>query len=111
MSGASAAAAPAALFGAIATGIQGAHAAYGRDALDQQSRSAILLKMDALREEKLAQIYASQQLPDAQYSLAQGLIDVQYYVNAGTVHSALSAISADAASAHSASTVKLKALR
>jgi hypothetical protein len=110
-SGASTLASPAAVYGAIATGIQGAHAAYSNDALGQQSRTAILLKMDALREGQLAAIYSSEQLPDAQYSLTQGLIDVQHYVNYGTVHAALEAISQDASVQHQQSSQILKALR
>jgi hypothetical protein len=110
-SGASAVASPSQLFGAIATGIQGAHAAYSKDALDQQTRGAILLKMDALRQERLLAIYKSESLPDAQYSLIQGLIDVQLYVNAGTVHAALASISQDAAVQHQSSSESLKTLR
>ena len=111
VSSASAVANPAQLLGAVATGIQGAHATYDRDALDQQTRSAILLKMDALREERLASIYRSEQLPDDQYSLIQGLIDVQLYVNAGSVHAALASISQDAAIQHQSSATALKAVR
>jgi hypothetical protein len=110
-SGASTIATPAAVYGAISTGIQGAHAAYDRDALDQQSRAAILLKMSALRDEQLATIYRSEQLPDDQYSLVQGLIDVQHYVDAGTVHAALASISQDAAIQHQNSKEVLKSLR
>jgi len=110
-SGASTVASPAALYGAVATGIQGAHAAYGNDALGQQSRTAILLKMDALRDDQLAIIYRSEQLPDAQYSLTQGLIDVQHYVNDGTVHAALEAISQEASVHRQQSRAALKALR
>jgi hypothetical protein len=111
VSAASAVAPPAAILGAAATGIQGTHAAYDRDAMNQQTTQAILLKMDALRQDKLAGIYKSEQLPDCQYSLVQGLIDVQMYVNAGTVHAALAAISQDAAVQHQASTNALKGLR
>ena len=111
MSGASTIASPGAIYGAISTGIQGAHAAYDRDALDQQSRAAILIKMDGLREEQLATIYRSEQLPDAQYSLIQGLIDVQHYVNAGTVHAALESISQEASAQQQVSSQALKMLR
>lgn len=111
LSGASAVAAPSQILGALATGVQGAHATYDRDALDQQTRSAILLKMDALRQDQLALIYQSEKLPDAQYSLIQGLIDVQHYVNAGTVHAALASISQDAALQHQTSTNALNTLR
>jgi hypothetical protein len=111
VSAASAIATPAAILGATATGIQGAHAAYDRDAMNQQTINSILLKMDALRQEKLAEIYKSQQLPDAQYSLVQGLIDVQLYVNAGTVHAALAAISQDAATQHQHASDALKTVR
>jgi hypothetical protein len=110
-SGASTVASPAALYGAISTGIQGAHAAYDRDALDQQSRAAILLKMSALREEQLAVIYRSELLPDNQYPLIQGLIDVQHYIDAGTVHAALASISQDAAIQRQNSKEVLRTLR
>ena len=111
VSAASAVAGPAQILGAVATGIQGTHAAYDRDALNQQTTQAILLKMDSLRQDKLAEIYTSQKLPDAQYSLVQGLIDVQMYVNAGTVHAALAAIAQDAAIQHQNSTDALKTIR
>jgi hypothetical protein len=111
VSSASAVSASAKILGAVATGIQGAHAAYDRDALNQQTTQAILLKMDALRQEKLAEIYRSEKLPDSQYSLVQGLIDVQLYVNAGTVHSALAAISQEAAISQQATKATLKGLR
>jgi hypothetical protein len=111
MSGASAIATPAAVYGAIATGIQGAHAAYDRNMLAAQTRSAILMKMDALRADHLIEIYRSEQLPDSQYSLVQGLIDVQLYVNAGTVHEAIAAMSRDAAVQHQSSSALLKELR
>ena len=111
VSAASAVAAPAQILGAVATGIQGTHSAYDRDAMNQQTTQAILLKMDALRQGKLAEIYKSEKLPDAQYSLIQGLIDVQLYVNAGTVHAALAAISQDAAVEHQATMNTLKSLR
>jgi hypothetical protein len=110
-SGASTIATPAALYGAISTGIQGANAAYNRDALNQQSRTAILLKMSALRQEELIEIYKSELLPDSSYSLVQGLIDVQHYANAGTVSSALAAIAQDAAVQHQASSAVLRGLR
>jgi hypothetical protein len=111
VSAASAVAGPAQILGAVATGIQGTHAAYDRDALNQQTTQAILLKMDALRQEKLADIYKSEQLPDAQYSLVQGLIDVQLYVNAGTVHAAVAAISEEAATQKQTTSTALKGLR
>lgn len=99
------------ILGAVSTGIQGTHAAYDRDALNQQTTQAILLRMGALRQEKLAEIYKSQQLPDSQYSLVQGLVDVQLYVDAGTVHAALAAISQEAASQAQAASSNLKSLR
>lgn len=111
VSAASAVVPPAAVLGAVATGIQGIHAAYDRDAMNQQTTQAILLKMDALRQDKLADIYKSERLPDAEYSLVQGLIDVQLYVNAGTVHAALAAISQEAAIQHQATSTALKELR
>lgn len=111
MSGASAIATPAAVFGGIATGIQGAHASYDKNILNQQSRSAIILKMQALRQEKLIEIYQSEQLPDTQYPLIQGLIDMQLYVNAGTVYAAIAAISQDASIQHHNSSEVLKTLK
>lgn len=111
MSGASAVATPAALFGAIATGIQGAHASYSKDMLDAQSRSAIILKMGSLRANRLAIIYKSEQLPDSQYSLMHGLIDVQQYVNDGSVPAALASITQDAAIESQASARNLQGER
>jgi hypothetical protein len=111
LTGASAVGSPAYLYGQIAMGIQGAHSAYGKDALDQQPRSAILLRMDALRQEKLAEIYSSELAPDDQYSLIQGLIDVQQYASDGTVRAALEAIAEDASTSKQNARVALKALR
>lgn len=111
LTGASVVGSPAYLYGQIAMGLQGAHAAYSKDALDQQSRSAILIKMDALRQEKLAEIYQSELSPDASYSLIQGLIDVQQYSADGTVHAALEAISQDASASKQNAAATLKALR
>jgi hypothetical protein len=110
-SGASTIVTPAALFGAIATGLQGAHASYDRNVLDQQTRGVILLKMEALRQDRLVEIYQSEQLSDQQYSLIQGLIDVQQYVNAGTVHAALASISEDVSIQHKNSSTILKQVR
>lgn len=80
---------------AITTGILGAKAAYNGDVLEQQTKSVIILKMESLRRATLARIRAGENQSVADYSLERGLIDIQDYVNAGTVHSALSDIAKD----------------
>lgn len=93
--GASTVAAAPKTLAAITTGLLGAKGAYSSDVLDQQTRSVITLKMETLRKRILTPIRAGEDAAVADYPLERGLIDIQNYVNAGTVHAALSDIARD----------------
>lgn len=77
----------------IATGTTGIKASYEKNFFDQQTRAAIVQKMRALRATELAVLDDDKHLKAGlEYSLADGINDVTYYYDQGTVIAALQSI-------------------
>ena len=85
---------------AIATGTTGIRTSYEKNFFDQQTRTAVVQKMRALRAEQLAALEDEHHLKAgvSDYSLEAGLNDVYAYYNAGTVIAALQSIAEQAGS-------------
>jgi hypothetical protein len=83
---------------AVATGTTGLKTSVDKNFLDQQTRSAIVQQMRALRASQLALIQDEKHMKNklSEYSLEAGLSDVYSYYDAGTVVGALQAIAASA---------------
>lgn len=81
-------------YGTQAAYTTGLKTSIDKNFLDQQTRSAIVQKMRALRDKKLATIQDSTHMgaPAGNYSLEAGLADVYGYYDAGTVVGALQSI-------------------
>jgi hypothetical protein len=90
---------------AIATGVTGIKTSYEKNFFDQQTRSAIVQKMRALRAEQLALLEDENHMKAgiSEYDLQSGINDVNRYYDAGTVIAALQSI------AESAGTQTIKA--
>ena len=85
------------VLGAMATGIQGAEGSVSKNFYDQQSRSVIVQKMRQLREAALVRIADGQKKGVAEYSLDQGIVDIQNYYYSGTVTAALQGLATSTA--------------
>ena len=83
---------------AIATGATGIKTSYLKNFYDQQTRSAVVEKMRALRAEELATLQDANHMKAGvtQYSLEQGLSDIDAYYNKGTITGALQDIATKA---------------
>ena len=83
---------------AIATGITGIKTSYEKNFFDQQTRSAIVQKMRALRAEQLALLEDEHHMKAGvwEYGLQSGINDVNRYYDAGTVIGALQSIAESA---------------
>ncbi len=88
------------VLGAMATGIQGASGSISKNYYDQQSRSVIVQKMRQLRDAALARIADGEKQATADYSLDQGIVDIQNYYYAGTVTAALQGLATATAAQH-----------
>jgi hypothetical protein len=79
------------ILGAVATGATGMKTSIEKNFFDQQSRSAIVAKMRALRATQLALLQDEHHMKGGLtiYGLETGLSDVNAYYNAGTVVGAL----------------------
>lgn len=82
------------ILSAIATGTTGLKTSIDKNFLDQQTRSAIVQKMRALRATQLATIQDENHMKAAvaDYSLEAGITNVYAYYDAGTVVAALQGI-------------------
>jgi hypothetical protein len=83
---------------AIATGVTGIKTSYEKNFFDQQTRSAIVQKMRALRAEQLALLEDENHMKAglSEYDLQSGINDVNRYYDAGTVIAALQSIAESA---------------
>jgi hypothetical protein len=83
---------------AIATGVTGIKTSYEKNFFDQQTRSAIVQKMRALRAEQLALLEDENHMKAglSEYDLQGGINDVNRYYDAGTVIAALQSIAESA---------------
>jgi hypothetical protein len=99
------------VLGAMATGIQGASGSISKNFYDQQSRSVIVQKMRQLRDAALARIADGQKQATADYSLDQGIVDIQNYYYAGTVTAALQGLATSTAAQHEEDKNTLDAVR
>lgn len=99
------------VLGAMATGIQGANGSITKNFFDQQSRSVIVQKMRQLREAALVRIEAGEDKPVADYSLDQGIVDVQNYYYSGTVTGALQGLASATANQSTENKKDLDAVR
>lgn len=83
------------VLGAMSTGFQGAGSTISKNFFDQQTRSIIVQKMRQLREAALVRIAEGEKLDvinedkTKEYSLEQGIVDIQNYYHSGTVTAAL----------------------
>lgn len=85
------------VLGAMATGVQGAQGSISKNFYDQQSRSVIVQKMRQMRDAALVRIEAGKKQAVADYSLDQGVVDIQNYYYAGTVTAALQGLATSTA--------------
>jgi hypothetical protein len=93
---------------AIATGTTGIKISYLKNFYDQQTRSAVVQKMRALRATALATIQDANHMKAGvtSYSLEAGLSDIEGYYNAGTIIGALQAIAETAGTEQAAAKVQ-----
>jgi hypothetical protein len=80
---------------AVTAVVAGTRATVDKNFFAEQSRIALIAKMTALRAAVLEEIQMSLDLPMNVYPMTAGLIDIQRYVNAGTVLAALQAVVED----------------
>jgi hypothetical protein len=81
-----------ALLAVIATGTSGAKSSIEKNFFDEQSRDALVTKMQALRDTKLASIEDSELKTVDVYTLEKAMIDLQEYFHSGTLIAALQKI-------------------
>jgi hypothetical protein len=81
---------------ATAGAVTGMRSSVEKNYFAQQSRIALIAKMDAERAKVLVQIEESKQLGINYYPLSAAMSDVQRYYQAGTLLSALKAVTEDA---------------
>ena len=99
------------VFGAMATGIQGANATINKNYFDQQSRSVIVQKMRQLRDAAMVRIVDGEKREVADYSLDQGIVEIQNYYYSGTVTAALQGLASSTAAQHEDDKAALDSLR
>lgn len=86
------------ILSAVAGGVTGIRASVDKNFFEQQSWQAIVSNMRALRATKLAEIQEHMKTKGLNdYTIEQGLIEVQEYFFAGTVTAALGSFTAQAA--------------
>lgn len=95
---------------AIATGTTGIKTSYEKNFFDQQTRSAVVQKMRALRAEQLSILEDEKHLKAgvSEYDLQTGINDVGRYFDAGTVIAALQSIAVSAGAQTQAAADKQK---
>ena len=93
---------------ASATMAAGSKASVDSHWVDSQTRTVIVAQMQALRATQLGVIQQGMAQPLAEYPLEQGIRDAQAYFGAGTVVSALQAISTNASAQATAAKAALR---
>lgn len=110
--GATTGAAPAkAAFAAASAGVVGAKGAINTDVFYQKTLPALIAQMRADRQTLLVRITAGIQKPPSEYSLSQALADVDAYYAAGSLPSALTAVTSQAGNRLSSANAQLDLLR
>lgn len=92
------------ILGAVAATVAGARVSVNKNFFADQSRIALIVKMNALRAGVLEEIQLAKDLSIDDYPMSAAMLDVQRYAQAGTVLAALQAIAED-------SGAELKAIR
>ena len=77
----------------IATGTAGAKSSVDKRFFEEQSRAAIVAKMNALRAEASVELEVGMTQGVSDYSLENGLLDIQNYYFSGSIIAALQGIS------------------
>lgn len=109
-----------AILAAVSGGVTGARSSYQKNFFDQATREAIVQQMRASRLMQLALIEAGMQNCSAStvcaatgtsYTLVQGFLDIEDYYKAGTVITALEAMSAASSQQAVAAREAIRAMR
>jgi hypothetical protein len=99
----------------VATLVMGVKTSYDADFLHKQTITSIINEMNTLRDTKHTDILNGLDKADSQYSLQDGLADVQTYIEDGTMVSAIvdleQVTKANADAANVSLTSKLKSMR
>lgn len=99
------------LLSGLATMVIGANASVGKNFLQGRGADLIIDRMDALRVAKRVEILGYLRRGADYYPLGQALLDVQDYARAGSIPSAIRAISQDNAEAAKKAETKLQQLQ
>ena len=99
------------VLGAVTAMITGTRASFDKNFFAEQSRIALIVKMNALRAGVLEEIQTSKDQPVSSYSMASAMLDVQRYAQAGTVLAALQAIAEDSGAELKASRSRMMGMR
>lgn len=82
----------------VLAGVAGSRTAIDKNLFQEQSRIALLTKMEAMRLSKLAEIQDLQQEPIDVWPLSAAMLDVQAYYEAGTLMAAFRSLTQQAGS-------------
>jgi hypothetical protein len=96
---------------AIAAGFTGFRGSIDKNLFYQRTWPVLVNQMDALRLAQLVKIRSGLQLPDDQYPLTEGLVDLQSYYIAGTLPGAISGIATSSGDTSTQANQQLKNLK
>lgn len=100
-----------AILAAIDTGLKGTKESFDKEILLDRTLQILLTQMDAERAKVRVRVLNGLQNPVSRYSLQQGLTDLQDYERAGTINSALAAITGAATQTANISKASLNPIR